>query len=204
MDVRTACSRLFMGRPGPNLVGRSEADAKRSLSYWFLWKLNSCHGFQQKLPWGFINGLMVMILGVSSLLGPIYYPVENERNPPRGSRDMSIATCLVITLQVQIRILESNRCRNHVARVTSSRAWCQSHPVDRRQRAEHAKFWIFQIGPLLAEIQPILWNDISTSVHPVDRRQRAEHAKFWFFQIGPLLAEIRPILWNEVKVIDSL
>ncbi len=47
------------------------------------------------------------------------------------------------------------------ARVTSPRAPRHAHrhcdvSTGQRQSAEHAKFRIFQIGPLLAEIQPIM------------------------------------------------
>ncbi len=42
------------------------------------------------------------------------------------------------------------------SRVTSF--WCQS---DQGRSPEYAKFWILKIRPLLREIRPFLWNDLS-------------------------------------------
>ena len=49
------------------------------------------------------------------------------------------------------------RSMTSCAHVTSTLLWRQT---DWRRSPERAKFWIFQIGPLLAEIRPILWRRV--------------------------------------------
>ncbi len=85
---------------------------------------------------------------------------KNERNLPNGSRGHSNYH------SNSLRLLRSvTRSMTSHARVTSSRAtrhqWRQT---DRRRSAERAKFRIFQIGPLLAEIRPIFWRRVCTAV----------------------------------------
>ena len=44
---------------------------------------------------------------------------------------------------------------------TTSHAQILGGLTGRGQSPEYAKFWIFQIGPLLAGTQPILWNNVT-------------------------------------------
>ncbi len=65
------------------------------------------------------------------------------------------------TIHDVIKELSSgSRARDVISRA-ASRATVFSLWADRPRSPEYVKFWIFKIGPLLAEIRPILWSEVN-------------------------------------------
>ncbi len=125
------------------------------------------HGNQGKLSR--ITHIDPILLNFATCDGTIVINLhaKNEGNLPHGFRDRPIATERQPDsdwgsggIGEFVTSLMTSSC----ARVTSSRARRHATsyygPLGRARSTEYAKFRIFQIGPLLAEIQPFLWNHV--------------------------------------------
>ena len=63
-----------------------------------------------------------------------------------------------------------SRARDAISRV-ASRATGLTCCMDRARSPEHAKFLIFKIGPILAEIRPILWSEVRLHLKEMSLKQ---------------------------------
>ncbi len=108
--------------------------------------------------WSFLVGMVSSVTTICLQNMSEFYPMVSEIalgntwQPPIVSQRQ---TSLGLSPECWLSWYSSD-----VARMTSSSAWRHATslwcPTDRHRSHEYAKFWIFQIGPLLAEIWPIL------------------------------------------------
>ncbi len=148
------------------------------------------HGKQEKLSK--ISHIDPILLIFARCDGPIVINLhaKNEGNLPHGFRDRPIATKrqpdsdwgsggigeFVTSLMTSSRARVTSSCaRRHVTSYYG--------PMERARSTEYAKFWIFQIGLLLAEIQPFLWNHVfMINVHPTINKTNLLDFVIWLPQ----------------------
>ncbi len=83
----------------------------------------------------------------------------------------------------------------------ASRATDFSFWADRHRSPEYAKFWILKIGPLLAEIRPILWNHVfplfcAEKLHKFESKENGGGDKVWEAWQRHMRAVSDRFLWN--------